>query len=68
MMPRLSAPMLPIAFPAGCNAASADESINTAGARVTGVTQATEEQVLDIAGHRDSVTCIAENNIALWGG
>jgi predicted ThiF/HesA family dinucleotide-utilizing enzyme len=49
------------------DAASAGEVLNIAGASVTGVTASTVEQVLEIAQRRDSVTCIAENGIALWG-
>jgi hypothetical protein len=50
------------------DAASAGEILKLAGASVTGVTQSTVNQVLEIAQRRDSVTCIAENGIALWGG
>jgi len=49
-------------------AASADEIVNIAGASVTGVTEATVKQVLEIAQRRQSVKCIAENGIALLGG
>ncbi len=49
-------------------AASADEIVNIAGASVTGVTEATVKQVLEIARRRQSVKCIAENGIALLGG
>ena len=48
--------------------ASADEIVNIAGASVTGVTEATVKQVLEIAQRRQSVKCIAENGIALLGG
>jgi len=50
------------------DAASAGEIIDIAGASVTGVTQSTVEQVLEIAGRRDSINCIAENGLALLGG
>ncbi len=50
------------------DAASAGEIIQIAGASVTGVTQSTVEQVLEIAGRREAVECIAENGLALLGG
>ena len=50
------------------DAASAGEIIQIAGASVTGVTQSTVEQVLEIAQRREAVNCIAENGLALLGG
>lgn len=50
------------------DAASAGEIIQIAGASVTGVTQSTVEQVLEIARRREAVECIAENGLALLGG
>ena len=50
------------------DAASAGEIIQIAGASVTGVTQSTVEQVLEIAARREAVECIAENGLALLGG
>jgi len=50
------------------DAASANEILSIAGASVTGVTDDTVKQVLDIAGRPDAVTCIAENSLALVGG
>lgn len=49
------------------DAASAREIIRIAGASVTGVTQSTVEEVLDIAQRPDAVQCIAKNSIALLG-
>ncbi len=50
------------------DAASAGEIIQIAGASVTGVTQSTVEQVVDIASRPDAVQCIAENSLTLLGG
>ncbi len=50
------------------DAASAGEIISIAGASVTGVTQSTVEQVLEIAARPDAVKCIAENSLTLLGG
>ncbi|SLN21885.1 hypothetical protein PEL8287_00942 [Roseovarius litorisediminis] len=50
------------------DAASAGEIIQIAGASVTGMTQSTVEQVVDIASRPDAVQCIAENSLTLLGG
>lgn len=49
------------------DAASAGEIIKIAGASVTGVTQSTVDQVLEIAQRPDAVKCIAQNSITLLG-
>ena len=48
------------------DAASASEIISLGSASVTGVTQSTVEQVVEIAGRPDSVNCIAENGLSLF--
>ena len=50
------------------DAASAGEIISIAGASVTGVTQSTVQDVLQIAQRPEAVQCIAENSISLLGG
>ncbi len=50
------------------DAASAGEIIQIAGASVTGVTQSTVEQVVEIASRPDAVQCIAQNSLTLLGG
>ncbi|MDT8328719.1 MAG: succinate dehydrogenase [Roseovarius sp.] len=50
------------------NQASASEIVSIAGASVTGVTQSTVEQVVEIASRPDAVTCIAQNSLTLLGG
>jgi len=50
------------------DAASAGEIIEIAGASVTGVTQSTVEQVVDIAARPEAVNCIADNSLTLLGG
>jgi outer membrane lipoprotein SlyB len=50
------------------DAASAGEIIEIAGASVTGVTQSTVEQVVEIAARPDAVNCIADNSLTLLGG
>ena len=49
------------------DAASANEILRLAGATVTGVTQATAEEVLEIAQRPDDITCYTRNSIALMG-
>ena len=48
--------------------ASASEIISIAGASVTGVTQSTVEQVVEIARRPEAVQCIAQNSLTLLGG
>jgi predicted ThiF/HesA family dinucleotide-utilizing enzyme len=50
------------------DAASAGEIIEIAGASVTGVTQSTVEQVVEIAARPEAVNCIADNSLTLLGG
>ncbi|WP_294613876.1 succinate dehydrogenase [Roseovarius sp.] len=50
------------------DAASAREIISIAGASVTGVTQSTVEQVVEIASRPDAVTCIAQNSLTSLAG
>jgi len=50
------------------DAASAGEIIEIAGASVTGVTESTVEQVVEIAARPDAVNCIADNSLTLLGG
>ncbi|MEX0368245.1 MAG: succinate dehydrogenase [Ruegeria sp.] len=50
------------------DAASAGEIVQIAGASVTGVTQSTVQQVVEISSRPEAVQCIAENSIALLGG
>jgi len=50
------------------DAASAREILTIAGASVSGVTQSTVEQVLDIAQRPEAVQCIAGNSMTLFGG
>jgi predicted ThiF/HesA family dinucleotide-utilizing enzyme len=50
------------------DAASAREILAIAGASVTGVTERTAEQVLEIARRPEAVQCIAERSIALLAG
>ena len=47
------------------DAASAGEILSIAGAAVTGVTESTVRQVLDIAQRPEAVQCIASNSISL---
>ncbi len=47
------------------DAASAGEIIQIGSASVTGVTQSTVEQVVEIAGREQSVRCIAQNSSSL---
>ena len=47
------------------DAATAGEIVSIAGASVTGVTQATVEQVIEIARRPESVRCIAESGVRL---
>ncbi len=49
------------------DAASAGEILRIAGASVTGVTQSTVEEVLEIAQRPEAVQCIAKNSITLLG-
>ncbi len=49
------------------DAASAGEIISIASASVTGVTQSTVNDVLEIAQRPEAVQCIAENSITLLG-
>lgn len=49
------------------DAASASEILSIAGATVTGVTDKTVNQVLEIAQRRKAVKCIAENSLILLG-
>lgn len=49
------------------DAASAGEIISIASASVTGVTQSTVDQVIEIAQRPEAVNCIAENSITLLG-
>ena len=46
-------------------AASAGEIISLAGASVTGVTEGTVRQVLEIAARPDATQCIAKNSLSL---
>lgn len=48
--------------------ASANEILTIAGASVSGVTQSTVDQVLEIARRPEAVQCIAENSMTLFGG
>ncbi|QIE47609.1 succinate dehydrogenase [Pseudohalocynthiibacter aestuariivivens] len=50
------------------DAASAGEIISIAGASVTGVTEETARDVLEIAQRPEAIECIAQNSIALLGG
>ena len=50
------------------DAASAGEIIEIAGASVTGVTQSTVEQVVEIAARPEAVNCIADNSLTLLAG
>ena len=50
------------------DAASASEILSIAGASVTGVTQSTVNEVLEIAKRPQSVQCIAENSLTLLAG
>ncbi len=50
------------------DAASANEILTIAGASVTGVTDNTVQQVVEIARRPDAVQCIAENSLTLLGG
>ena len=50
------------------DAASAGEIIEIAGASVTGVTQSTVEQVVEIAARPETVNCIADNSLTLLAG
>jgi len=50
------------------DAASAGEIIEIAGASVTGVTESTVEQVVEIAARPEAVNCIADNSLTLLGG
>ena len=47
------------------DAASAGEIVSIASASVTGVTEKTIEQVLNIARRQDAVNCVAENSLIL---
>ena len=47
------------------DAASAGEIVQIGAASVTGVTQSTVEQVVEIAAREQSVTCIAQNSSTL---
>ena len=49
------------------DAASAGEIIRIAGASVSGVTQSTVSDVLDIAQRPEAVQCIAQNGVTLLG-
>lgn len=49
------------------DAASASEIIRIATASVSGVTQSTVQEVLEIAQRPQAVNCIAENSISLLG-
>jgi len=50
------------------DAASANEILTIAGASVTGVTDSTVKQVVEIAQRPEAVQCIAENSLTLLGG
>ena len=50
------------------DAASAGEIIEIAGASVTGVTQSTVQQVVEIAARPEAVNCIADNSLTLLAG
>lgn len=50
------------------DAASANEILTIAGASVSGVTQSTVDQVLEIARRPEAVQCIAENSMTLFAG
>ena len=50
------------------DAASSREILSIASASVTGVTQSTVEQVLEIASRPDAVKCIVRNSVPLLGG
>lgn len=50
------------------DAASAGEILSIASASVTGVTQSTVEEVLDIASRPESTRCIAENGLTILAG
>lgn len=49
------------------DAASASEILSIAGATVTGVTDKTVNQVLEIAQRRDAVRCMAKNGLTMFG-
>lgn len=50
------------------DAASASEILRIAGASVTGVTQSTVNEVLEIGQRPQSVQCIAENSLTVLAG
>ncbi|SDI30499.1 hypothetical protein SAMN05421850_102143 [Lutimaribacter saemankumensis] len=50
------------------DAASANEILRIAGASVTGVTQSTVNEVLEIGQRPQSVQCIAENSLTVLAG
>ena len=50
------------------DAASANEIVTIAGASVSGVTQSTVDQVLEIARRPEAVQCVAENSMTLFAG
>jgi predicted ThiF/HesA family dinucleotide-utilizing enzyme len=50
------------------DAASANEILTIAGTSVSGVTQSTVDQVLEIARRPEAVQCIAENSMTLLAG